>query len=494
MALIKDLHELIHSLSKYEKSQLSLHFKTFAGKSRERYLNDFKCFSTQKNFDDEKLKKKLNKIEKRKNLSESNNNLYQFILNALIAINQKKSIVVELLKAVETVELLYDKGLMSQAHALLKKTKQKCEDSGQINLLLELLEREKTIVMNNSGKSDFHTEQIRLTNAQIQNTQSLTFLHKLKKMRIEIYQIGNKIGTPRNQAQKEEYIAIGNNDFLETNPDEISRDSLKDFYVVKFLLNSMIYPNDVERMSNIIKEGLAKIKEKFDKKVNITPEFVLTRADLEIAVLTMQNEYFDEKMSAFMSLEPYIKSIGGKALFTSKKHWAYLHYFINTKAIDKGYQYILENKESILSKHTEKFSPQAYTNFLACARIYFLANKYEESLEFIELLLDRKDSIRKSLHSHIHCLNLLNLYHLKSNDYLPYAIRSFYRSILVSGSVYEPEKALLNFLKRSINTLNLKKEMQKLHNKLLPLSESEFHAPFFALGDYLLWLEREINS
>lgn len=494
MALIKDLHQLIHSLSKYEKSQLSLHFKTFAGKSRERYLNDFKCFSTQKNFDDEKLKKKLNKIEKRKNLSESNNNLYQFILNALIAINQKKSIVVELLKAVETVELLYDKGLMTQAHALLKKTKQKCEDSGQINLLLELLEREKTIVMNNSGKSDFHTEQIRLTNAQIQNTKNLNFIYEFKKIYIEFFQLGNKVGSPRNQAQKDKYIALTKNKILETNPDEISKDLLKGFYIVKFSLYSMVYPNDVERMLDTIKEGLEKIRENFNKKVNITPEFVLTRADLEVVVLTMHDELFDEKMNAFMNLEPYMKTVGGKALFTSKKHWAYLHYFINIKAIDKAYEYILENKESILSKHTEKFSPQAYTNFMACARICFLANKYEESLEFIELLLDRKDSIRKSLHSHIHCLNLLNLYHLKSNDYLPYAIRSFYRSILASGSVYEPEKALLNFLKRSINTLNLKKEMQKLYNQLLPLSESEFHAPFFALGDYLLWLEREINS
>ena len=73
MATLQDLHQLVHALDKYEKIQISTNIKALGRKSKDSYMNDYQYIVKQKEYDKTKLKEGLLKIEKRKNLSESNN-------------------------------------------------------------------------------------------------------------------------------------------------------------------------------------------------------------------------------------------------------------------------------------------------------------------------------------------------------------------------------------------------------------------------------------
>jgi hypothetical protein len=493
MASIQELHEVIHTMSKYEKSQLNIYINAISGKSKDKYLNDYQCFVKQKVFDKEKLKTKLNKIEIRKNLSESNTNLYNFINESLINVNQKKILKISLLKEIQIIELLNDRSLIEQANKALIKTKQKCEEAEMHSLLFLIMKIEEEIHSKLPKSNKPLNVQIEQIEHQIEYVERYNFQLKFRKLRKQIFVLAGEIGTPRNQEQKDKYLALADNEVMSIDPEIIRDDMLKEYYLTKILLISVIAP-EVEKILQVVDEGLVKVQNAFSRSQNISPEFLLTRIALETSITAKKESILDARLSAFENLQEHIVSLRGKALFTSKLQWAYLLKYLNTNKIEEGAKYINQNKAKIVGSDLQKLSPQTYINFITCARICFLNKDYKQSLEFVELLLEKKKVIRKSLLSHIYCLYLLNHYRLNNTSYLPYALRSVYRSLLHLEQIYEPEKALLHFLKKSTNPLILKAEMKILYDKLVLLSDDSFHNSFFGNGDYLTWLQREIED
>lgn len=493
MASIQELHQLIHSLSKYEKSQLSIHITALPGKAKERYRMDYNCFAKQAVFDKEALKAELNTIEARKNLSEANTNLYNFILTTLVNVNQSKLTAIAVMKELQAIEMLSNKGLIEQANSLLAKTKRQCEDLGSDALMLKLMEMEQQVILKASKTSSFHIGQIDLIDQQAKHIDSMGFKLRFKKLRLRIFNLGNEIGTPRNQSQLDRYLAFADDEVLSINPQKIAKEMLQEFYLAKVLLYAVTQPKNLTLILGLVKEGLGRVDEVFDRSVNVLPKFLLTRLGLEMAITANQDQYVDGWLGAYQKLAPFINTDARQALYTSKLHWAHLLRCLNTKQVEKGMDYVLLHEASITNSNSETLSPQLYINYLLCARICFLAKDFERSLMFVEMLLARKKTVRRSLMSHVYCLYLLNHRNLGNNEYLPYATRSFYRSILAAGEMYEPEKALLYFLKKSVNTLDLKDEMKRLHIKLVPLAADSFNNSFFGNGDYIAWLEQEID-
>ena len=146
-----------------------------------------------------------------------------------------------------------------------------------------------------------------------------------------------------------------------------------------------------------------------------------------------------------------------------------------------------------MDRETNRLSSFSYINYLTCARLYFFNEKYNKSLHLIDILLDKKTTIRKSLLPQIHTLYLMNHYKLGNDEYLPYAVKSLYRLLKMDGKLYAPEKALMRFLKRTKTKDDILPQMKELYQEFLILKEDKFNKTFFESMDYIKWLEMELQ-
>ena len=494
MASLKDVYELIHSLEKREKIQFNLYANALSGKAKESYISDYQCFVNEKTYNKALLKQALNKVKKRKNLSESNTNLYNCILDSLLGTYKNKLKKVGLLKEIQNIEILFEKGLIEQAEQLLLKLKQKLEQYGNPGLLLYLSDIENQLLLHRTQTHNDYDQRIALIDKQLKLLKSTETKLQFRKLKRQLFDLAGKIGTPRTNEHLSHYLDLKDSNALEIEFRLLPPNSYADYYIVKYMLFMVINPKELIKGVSILKEGIQLLQSEIDIKQDFVPEFLLTRMYMQSAVMASDEKDAKESIKAFEKLQPFLDTNHHQILSKTALQASNLLYCLNFNKIKIGYKYLLTNKEAIIDPNNLSLSPHAYTNYLACARICFLSNDYSLSIEFIDLLLAMKDEIRKAIVPHVYGLHLMNHYKMDNTVYLPYAIRSFYKSILKSEQLYEPEKALLSFLKKTVNLLDLQVELRKLYKKLKSLDGDPFHVSLFNNSDYLIWLKNEIEE
>lgn len=492
MASLKDVYDLIHSLNKREKIQFNLYANALGGKAKESYVVDYQCFLKEKKYDKERLKTALNKEKQRKKLSESNTNLYHCILESLVSIHKNKNQKVGFLKEFQEVQILFSKGLIEQAKQKYLKLKEKQKSTSALGIGIDILEFEDSLLLRENYQD--HQPRLDLINQQIIETKKVLAICQFKKMKLKLFSLANKIGTPRTAKDLDEYKALYHSEILHIDINLLPLASLPNYIVNKAILMSMIDRSIQKEGIDFLKEGLALVQQKVDIKTNFLPEYHIQRNLLSFTEQSEDVELMKESIDLFEKTMPYFNSPEHKTLSKIALCQAYLNYYKTNNSLEKAMQYIAENKTFIVDVENLKLNPHSYIIYLFCARICFLAKDYEQSLEFINLLLENKNNVRKSLHVHIYCLYLLNHYKLENWLYLPYATRALYRSILKEKKLYAPEKELISFLKKvSKGKESITIGLTELYVKFKTLEKDAFNDSFFGNGDYLLWLEAEID-
>lgn len=495
MASLKELHQLVHTLNKREKIQLNLYLKAFGGKAKNTYLKDYQCFVKYKDFNKEKITKGLNKVKARKNLSETNTNLYNFIVDATINANQNLNKKLGFLKEIQAIELMIDKGLFEQGKKKFDLLKTEIYNSSRNEKLsFYLLELENVFLFHQAKSEQNYNERIDLLQEQIDFVSKTDFTLKFKKLKTQLFALISKVGIPRSKEQQDKYLDLIDDKVLQTSLEQIPLSSYLDFFYAKHMLQFISNPKDSGKALDVLKQGLSLTKEKIDIKKDYMPYYVLSGMIMQTSSTGSNEAFAKESIKEFTAFQPFFKSKQHQVASKNNLLTANLLSCINFKNIEEGYLFMTENKAAILDKENLKFSPHAYVNYLNSARLCFLNKDYEQSLEFIDLLLEMKTTIRKSLLPSVNILFLLNHLKLENNIYLPYAIRSIYKSFLKVGQIYEPEKAVLSFFRTVVKKVDVQSDIEKLYEKLSELKKDPFNDSFFGNGDYLLWLEEEIKK
>lgn len=493
MANILEVYELIQSLNKHEKIQINLYMNSLAGKSKERYIYDYQCFLKQKTYDKESLKKKLNHNIQRKNLSESNTNLYNFILDCLISTHQKKNKKLGLLRDVQGVELLFDKGLINQSSKVLQKVYNDCMGSNNHSLAYYYYDTAQNHLLHQSKTINNYEDRIALVDKQLAFIERSKFILELKKMKRQFFDWAAKQGTPRTVDQRTSLLALMDKNLLSYNTKKIPDSSLSEFYLVRVMMHMSVDPFDKEGIWSLAEEGLSEVRNRIDKTKDIIPEFLLTRLRNQCAVMMNNYETAMQSIQEFEALIPFIDTEQRRILARSNILGTYLQIYRQSRRFEEGLKFLAEYSAEILEKKNNALSPHNYLNHYYAARLCFLANEYESAVEYLDELINKKRIVRASIMSHIYCLYLLCHYKLGNTELMPYITRSIYKNILKARQLYEPEKAILHFLRKTTNAIDIKPEAQKLYDKLQPLKKDMLNHSFFAMGDYLIWLERELD-
>lgn len=489
MANIKAVYDLVHSLNKREKIQISLFINNLSGKSKDTYAIVFQSISKQEEFDREKLLYTLKTKTKRKNISETNTNFYHFILSCLNYLHQNLDKKIGLLSHIQKAEILFSKGLIAQCLALIAKLKKQIEHSGIESLSIYLLDLESKALLRLGSKT--YNERIALSEKQLQLNDTIRIKTEYQLLKKEFFKLVSNFGTPRKEEHLQAYKQLLKSPILLIDLDKVPLTLLTNFVQHKLFILSI--DNNGKEVIKYGAKAYSFIKEKISIEKRFLDHYLICGILLEISIMSRLKKEAQLYMQEFLQLEQYIDSKVHQKLHKAKWINLQLMYFVFFRETEKGVLFIKENIANIENEALAKVYPNHYINYFYGAQLLFSAKDYNCSIDFLNNLIDNK-KVRKPLLIHIDCLLLLNHYKLGNYDLLPYIVRATYNKLKKNKQLYAPEKALIQFLKKFENPFTQKQEIKKLYQYFLHLKDNPLHKSFFSNGDYLTWLKNELEE
>jgi len=490
MASLKQLHELIHSLDKNEKKYLTLMVDAVSGKARSRYTHAIRVLNTQKEFDADKLKKKLSSDISGMNLSEANNNLYDFICRTLIGYHSGNSL--EFTNQLKLAELLIKKGLLDTAHKLLQDINTELEDKGSHAQLQRAHELQEFITIQHpkvnadyNFRSAFFERRFKSLAALQQNIGVLYLQYSFHKAVKEV-------GQPRTKAQLKPYQELWNHPLLNHPPNQIENSSIVPYFLIKSSIAAALYMPDAYQRTL---DGIKYIQTNFTSTSFRNREANLLNV-LLTHMITREKIDYQELQWAKNRLHEIKKSSMHPAIWQqreAKMVMAELCYYIKSHQYKKGIEYF-QQKLRPEEKIQWSGSLINYAVPWIGARLYFLDKNPNKALDCLLMIQDHEKTMRPNVFIDYKFLSLMCHYQMQNHSLVTSTADSLYKRLRKEEKLYAPERAMLRFVKSSGTIQKMKENMKELYTSFTELSKDTFNSPFFLYSDYLEWLKMEVGK
>lgn len=491
MATLKQLYYLIHSLNKKEKINLNLAIKGTAGKARDRYLTSVEIINRTKVYNAEKLKKKLGDNVVGMNLSEANSNLYNFICRSLLSFSDNLPPNLGLLRQLAVAEMLIGKRQVEAATDLLEDTIHTAEDSRNYQVLHgALVSWQQLDILDPKRQQDFNGR-ITLLEKRITLLKENADYLEYRKLAVTFFNLVKKIGSPRTIAQQQEYEKLLREPILSGTKNVEAAPLLIQYEY--FDLRSMLLSacNRLDEAYAVCCRAIEVMEEPFrkHKRYDSLQNLMLTRLTYSLELEDV--EKVNTALEALGGIKHLLTNKSRIATLSEKVLYAKLFTCLKTQQYKDGIKIFEEHLTDSRLSDWQK-SPLAYVDYLMVARLYFLAGDPDNALNYLLKIQDKEKVMRPSFLITYKFLSLLCHYRLKNYVYLSNATSALYKSLSKMERIYEPEKALLQFLKSAGDYNKWQKGMQKLHAKFAELQATPFNKAFFTYGDYDKWLKVEM--
>ena len=130
------------------------------------------------------------------------------------------------------------------------------------------------------------------------------------------------------------------------------------------------------------------------------------------------------------------------------------------------------------------------------ASLYFGSGDYENTLTYLNKIINWKVDLRNDLQCYARLLHLIAHYELGNYDLIEYLLKSVYRFMAKMDNLGAVEEEVFKFLQRSfhLTPAELKPEFEKLLEKLRQYEHNRFETRAFAYLDIISWLESKISN
>jgi hypothetical protein len=130
------------------------------------------------------------------------------------------------------------------------------------------------------------------------------------------------------------------------------------------------------------------------------------------------------------------------------------------------------------------------------ASLYFGGGYYEQSIGYLNKIINWKTDLRSDLQCYARLLHLIAHYELGNFDLLEYLARSVYRFMAKMENMSRVEEEIMKFLRQSfhIPQQQIKSELDKLLQRLKGLERSRFETRAFLYLDIISWLESKLRN
>ena len=491
MASLQQLHQLVHSLDKNEKRNLSLVIESIGGKARDRYMVSFRILNEQKEFDADKLKAKLSGHVKGMNLSEANTNFYSFICKTIGNYNIQAPGNVGLLKELTLVETLISKGLYEHAEDLLQPLLEKLNQGNSFGLLSRGQELQSILSATiDRLRLDFD-KRLSFMDERIKTAENHRQYLDVMRLNIRLTSTAQLIGDPRQESHKKLYEEMFNSPVFQLSISKVSHQVFIMYVPLRTDIIRLAEGNKAAIVECL--SALNEFKKRFNLRDHYTAAFYILDNLVSDYVREKDAEGILQSLTELESLLPFARhkavhqKIVAKIMFAELAHSIIIkNYAGGVSHLDK---WMAEDKQAQWNG-----APLDYINYLLSARLHYLNNNPGKALDYLILLQDKEKRMRASMQICYRFLFLLCHYKLRNFQFLEYATLSLQKNLSKLDKLYGPEKALLQFLKRCSDFDKVKNELQKLSVTFNQFEQDPYNKPFFEFGDYNEWLIMEMEK
>ena len=490
------LFVLIKSLSKSEKRQFKIFASRLETSSNTKFIELFTILDKSDVYD-EKIILKSGSIKKVQ-LSNLKSYLYKQILVSIRLNIPSQNIRYQLREQIDFATILYNKGLYKQSLKILDKTKQQALENDEKHMAYEIVEFEKLIesqyiTRSIQGRADELAVQAKELNYR--NTIS----SKLSNLSLQLYGIMLKTGYVKSDEEHQQIDNYFNKHIAKFDENKFgfrekywyyNANLWRSFLVQDFLscykfahkwvtlfydTPNMIYLNPVFFLkgNHYLLESLFMLKYKTNFKKYL---------------IQLEETINDPKFP----VNDNIASLSFLYLYNNKLNFHILEgSFAESEYLIPEVLYKMNQHSEHLDEHHEML----FYYKIAC--IYFGNEKYNESLFYLEKIINNKNlTMREDLMCFARLLYLILHYELGNDYYLENQLKSTYKFLLKMNDLHEVQKEIIRFLKNlnSIYPGDIKKEFIKMKERFIELEKNTYEKRAFLYLDIISWLESKIEN
>jgi hypothetical protein len=492
----KNLFDLIKSMNKNEKRYFKLMMSPSESENR-KVLLLFDHINKQENFDEEGILKKEPSLNPAQ-LSNLKAYLYDKILQCIRQFNAPKIEDIKIREQIDFAQVLFERRLYQLGKNCLSKAKKMAKAHANLELQLEIIKLEKSILMQTIDedvtKVDNIISEVRSINSAINN------INIFSNLSIKLNSFYTKIGYIRDE---NDYLKA--KEFFSSTLSEYRESELsisEKLFLYRLYVGYYFFIQDFDLGYTYSK----KLEELFDS----SPSMIRTNTESYITALNslLIAQYKLFKYHEFLSTNQKLQSVKQLGSLNINENirirllkYYYMHeinHFFMTGDFDKGVDLIqdqatqTEHLISLLDKH----SAMILNYKIAC--LYFGAGNFSQAIRWMNKIINIPNvDIREDLHCFARIINLICHYELGNFDVINYYIISTYRFLFKKDDLHLFQKFILKFLK-SLNNETSNKELlegfKQLKTQLVPLVNRAYEKRAFIYFDIISWLESKIEK
>lgn len=496
-----DLFNLIHSLSKTEKR----YFKTQAQRhvigGQNSYVDLFDAIALQKEFDEEKLKKKLAKVVEIKHWASTKKYLYEQLLDSLHQFRLTHSIEEKIKKSIHTIRILLDKKLYKQAKKTVDKTKKLIEDYGLYEYMPELLITQRRYLKRQvQGKKltdkDWYGihQEMKEALTEIEKKDKIALLNSL------VMDWHLKKGVLKKEADLLKLETLMKEDVLNIGED---------------CKNIQLYPTvqHIQTMYHFLKGDTKNALKYTEKAINyieantklitLNPTGYLSFYGnlMNFSFQCKKDEEFMEAATNFLQLpsHPVLKRVPNiSANVFARGHVLLLNMYLINGDFDK-IKNLLPFVEQEIETYESEMLLSHWTNLqLLVALSYFVLADFDNCLIWCTKVVNCKvKDLIEDFYYGTSLLQLITHYELDNDQLVESLLKNTRRRNNEKGVPYEAERLLLYYLNK-LNNAPTQKEQKVLYELFLedlqPLKKEPAENRPFQFFFYITWLKSKIQN
>jgi hypothetical protein len=493
----EDLFTLVKSLTKSEKRYFKLYADLQQGSKN--YIRLFDAIYSQKEYDEQVIKRQFKNEVFIKQLSVTKNYLYKLILKSLDGFHAGRFIDSQLREYIAQADILYFKEYFKPALKILERAQKIGYQSGRFVALMELLTIKRRIALATNYTEvtyeesyELYKEEINLLNLQ---RNQIDFWNLLTKL----YALYNVKGVPRKKEELREFEEIIKHPLLSNESNALSNKAKHAYYSV-FTIYEYVRGN-LKGSYEFLKKRIALyesnpilFRENIRAYISINGNFLIMCLDLK------RYKEFEETLHKIRKLPKSLihsYNLNSDCRIFEITYQQESRYVILAAKLERIHSLISEiekgleeYKDIVNSVHNKslRFS-------LAC--LYFVAGKYKKSLFWINEMYDINLPAKSHQEKVARLLILLIHYELENYDALYYFVKSTYRLLVRKKELYKSEKLMLDFLKNNLRPLS-KGESARLFKDLKQNLISAFNDPLekniSTYFDFISWIDTKIEG
>jgi len=486
------LFDLVKSMTMSEKR----YFKIYASKhvigDNSDYVQLFDAIDLMEEYDEELLKNEPFV----KNLSAEKNYLYKLILKNLNTFHSSLNSKTKIYQWLESIEILYHKGMYEQALRLVKKAKKLARENELFTQLMTVEEIEIELL---SKQFDYQKASENIDKTE-ETLSVINNYNLIQKIMTDSYDQMLKLGTSRSKEDSLLMAEFVDNKKINNDRFPKSERARMNMYGLN-LANAFFVQNETKMLKYT--KAMTSLYQSNPHLIEYSTIGYITSL-YNLSKTYQKRGDLDNMFAVLAELEGSKNKYG---ISTSMNIGARIFFYSSNLRLDvylKKDQYdevgkLLEEREDEFKKFRLYIGkPQLYEYYYLIGKYYIVISDFKNALKYTnEIINDTTFKVREDLMAVVRLMNLLIHYELNREFSLEYLTKNTFNYFKKKNRLFKVEGELIKFMKQQ-HKLEEKDEMisdlKQLRGMMREYKKDEYESRPFELFDFEYWAEAKIKN